>query len=76
MEKRQLLERLPNPSDVHVPSQAERAAMARLGSGPAEAREKARRLLILPMRALLDNTRLALQAGPVTLAHAQTLKHI
>ena len=44
------------------------AAMTRLAASPPEARERARKLLILPMKGLLDNLRLALKAGPVTLA--------
>lgn len=43
------------------------AAMQRLAEAPPEARMRARKTLIAPMQALLADTALALQAGPVTL---------
>ncbi len=43
------------------------AAMARLAAAPEAARMRARKLVIAPMQALLADTALALQAGPVTL---------
>ncbi|MCI4678920.1 MMPL family transporter [Rhodoblastus acidophilus] len=48
------------------------AALERLGQGPESARARARALLIQPMKSLLDDVRLSLQAGPVTLADLPT----
>jgi hypothetical protein len=44
------------------------SAMTRLAEAPEAARARARKTLIAPMRALLADTLLALQAAPVTLA--------
>ncbi|HUO55060.1 MAG TPA: MMPL family transporter [Rhodoblastus sp.] len=43
------------------------AALEKLGQGPEEARARARKLLIEPMKGLLAEVGLALQASPVTL---------
>jgi hopanoid biosynthesis associated RND transporter like protein HpnN len=43
------------------------AALERLSQGPEPARALARALLIAPMQALLEDVRLTLQAGPVTI---------
>uniref|UniRef100_UPI0035B241BE MMPL family transporter n=1 Tax=Rhodoblastus sp. TaxID=1962975 RepID=UPI0035B241BE len=42
-------------------------ALEKLAQGPEPARQRARALLIEPMQALLDDVRLTLQAGPVTI---------
>jgi uncharacterized protein len=44
------------------------AALERLGQAPEAARERARALLIAPMKTVLEDVRLSLQAAPVTLA--------
>jgi len=44
------------------------AAMTQLGAAREAARARAQKVLITPLQSLLDDTRLALQAGPVDLA--------